>query len=150
MNWIQAGCLAWPTEEAIPSKLFVVSVHNAEARLPPADLDDTIRRLTAFAEVGADVLYAPYPSDLDHVIAIVCAVAPKPVNLVVGTMQGPLSMEALAAAGIKRVSIGAGFYARVMGDLRKAARQLRDGDVPAATEGANWREIAALIAAVPV
>ncbi|QWT22151.1 isocitrate lyase/phosphoenolpyruvate mutase family protein [Bacillus sp. NP157] len=113
------------------------------------DLDDTIRRLTAFAEVGADVLYAPYPSDLDHVIAIVRAVAPKPVNLVVGTMQGPLSMEALAAAGVKRVSIGAGFYARVMGDLREAARQLRDGDVPAATEGASWRDIAALIATVP-
>lgn len=52
------------------------------------DLDDTIRRLVAFAEVGADVLFAPFPADMDAVRAIVRAVAPKPVNLVVGTRQG--------------------------------------------------------------
>src|SRR6202012_2986432 len=51
------------------------------------DLDDTIKRLVAFAEVGADVLYAPLPPDVDAVKAIVKAVAPKPVNIVVGTMK---------------------------------------------------------------
>src|ERR1700732_2596654 len=55
------------------------------------DLDDTIKRLVAFAEVGADVLYAPYPPDMVAVEAIVKAVAPKPVNVVVGTMQGAVS-----------------------------------------------------------
>ena len=54
------------------------------------DLEDTIKRLVAFADVGADVLYAPYPTDMDAVRAIVKAVAPKPVNLVVGTMRGTL------------------------------------------------------------
>ena len=62
------------------------------------DLDDTIRRLTAFADVGADVLYAPYPTDMDHVRAIVRAVAPKPVNLVVGTMAGALPLAELQRA----------------------------------------------------
>src|SRR6201999_1676506 len=59
------------------------------------DLDDTIKRLVAFAEVGADVLYAPYPPDMDAVRAIVKAVAPKPVNLVVGTMSGALPWKQL-------------------------------------------------------
>lgn len=113
------------------------------------DLDDTIRRLTAFAEVGADVLYAPYPTNLDHVVAIVRAVAPKPVNLVVGTVEGPAPMDALLAAGVKRVSIGAAFYARAMADLRTAAQHLRAGDVASATGGARWRDVAALIATVP-
>ncbi|MFB7225609.1 isocitrate lyase/phosphoenolpyruvate mutase family protein [Streptomyces sp. NPDC056227] len=47
------------------------------------DLDDTIRRLTAFAEVGADVVYAPFPPDLDALVAIVTAVAPTPVNVLI-------------------------------------------------------------------
>ena len=63
------------------------------------DLEDTIRRLVAFAEVGADVLYAPYPTDLDAVRAIVKAVAPKPVNLVVGTMRGAVPWAELQKAG---------------------------------------------------
>src|SRR6202035_3216786 len=54
------------------------------------DLDDTIKRLVAFAEVGADVLYAPCPPDMDAVRAIVAAVAPKPVNILIGTMRGTL------------------------------------------------------------
>src|SRR5215469_9145143 len=81
------------------------------------DLDDTLRRLTAFAEAGADVLYAPYPPDLDAVRAIVTAVAPKPVNVVVGTIKETLPWSELQKAGVKRLSMGAAFYKRVMGDL---------------------------------
>jgi 2-methylisocitrate lyase-like PEP mutase family enzyme len=95
------------------------------------DLDDTIRRLTAFAEVGADVLYAPYPSDMDAVRAIVRAVAPKPVNLVVGTMQGTLPWAEVRAAGVKRLSLGAALYTRVMGNLAQAATELVAGDLAA-------------------
>jgi 2-methylisocitrate lyase-like PEP mutase family enzyme len=110
------------------------------------DLDDTIRRLVAFAEVGADVLYAPYPSDMDAVRAIVKAVAPKPVNLVVGTMSGTLPFAELQKAGIKRVSMGVALYSRAMGDLRKAAQQLADGDLALASEGMSFRDIKTLIA----
>lgn len=109
------------------------------------DLDDTIRRLVAFAEVGADVLYAPYPTDMDAVRAIVKAVAPKPVNLVVGTMSGTLPLAELQKAGIKRVSMGVALYSRAMGDLRKAAQQLADGDLASASEGMSFRDIKTMI-----
>jgi len=68
------------------------------------DLEDTIKRLVAFAEVGADVLYAPYPADMDAVRAIVRAVAPKPVNVVVGPRSGKVPWVELQKAGVKRVS----------------------------------------------
>jgi 2-methylisocitrate lyase-like PEP mutase family enzyme len=110
------------------------------------DLDDTIRRLTAFAEVGADVLYAPYPADMASVVALVKAVAPKPLNVVVGTMQGPVPVAELQRAGVKRISLGVALYTRVMGDLRTAARQLAAGDMASATAGIGFREIVGMIA----
>ena len=109
------------------------------------DLEDTIKRLVAFAEVGADVLYAPYPSDMDAVRAIVKAVAPKPVNIVVGTMSGTLPWSELQKAGVKRVSMGVALYTRVMGDLRKAALQLSKGDLASASEGIGFGEVKKLI-----
>ena len=109
------------------------------------DLEDTIKRLVAFAEVGADVLYAPYPSDMDAVRAIVRAVAPKPVNIVVGTMSGTLPWSELQKAGVKRVSMGVALYTRVMGDLRKATQQLLKGEIASASEGIGFGEIKKLI-----
>jgi 2-methylisocitrate lyase-like PEP mutase family enzyme len=111
------------------------------------DLDDTIKRLVAFAEVGADVLYAPYPADMDAVRAIVKAVAPKPVNILVGTMSGTLPWSELQKAGVKRVSMGAALYTRVMGDFRAAARQLAAGDLASASQGIGYGEIKKMIAA---
>jgi 2-methylisocitrate lyase-like PEP mutase family enzyme len=109
------------------------------------DLDDTIKRLVAFAEVGADVLYAPYPPDMTAVKAIVKAVAPKPVNIVAGTMGGAVPWSEFQKAGVKRLSIGAALYTRVMGDLRKAAKQLADGDLASASEGIGYGEIKKMI-----
>lgn len=109
------------------------------------DLEDTIKRLVAFAEVGADVLYAPYPPDMDAVRAIVKAVAPKPVNVVVGTTSGALPWSELQIAGVKRVSMGVALYTRVMGDLQKAAKQLASGDIASASAGMSFGEIKKLI-----
>ena len=109
------------------------------------DLDDTIKRLVAFAEVGADVLYAPFPPDMAAVKAIVRAVAPKPVNIVVGTMSGTVPWSELQKAGVKRVSMGVTLYTRVMGDLRKAAKQLADGDLASASEGIGFGEVKKMI-----
>ncbi|GAA4285635.1 isocitrate lyase/phosphoenolpyruvate mutase family protein [Brevibacterium daeguense] len=68
------------------------------------DIDEAIRRLTAFAEAGADCLYAPRLSSLDHVSAIVEAVAPKPVNLLINR---PFTTVAEAAElGVRRISVG--------------------------------------------
>jgi 2-methylisocitrate lyase-like PEP mutase family enzyme len=109
------------------------------------DLADTIKRLVAFAEVGADVLYAPYPADMNAVRAIVAAVSPKPVNILVGTMSGTLPWMELQKAGVKRVSMGVALYARVMADFRKAATELAAGDLASASEGMGFGEIHELI-----
>jgi len=109
------------------------------------DLDDTIRRLTAFAEAGADVLYAPYPADMAGVTAIVRAVAPKPVNLLISPADGVVPIADLAAAGVKRVSLGSALYMKVMGSLRDVADRLTAGDLDAPSNGISFREVKALI-----
>jgi 2-methylisocitrate lyase-like PEP mutase family enzyme len=111
------------------------------------DLDDTIKRLQAFAEAGADVLFAPYPSDMDAVRKIVAAVAPKPVNLLVGTMAGTLPWTELQKAGVKRVSLGAALYGNAMGSLQSAATALSKGDLETASSGMSFRDAAAMIKA---
>jgi 2-methylisocitrate lyase-like PEP mutase family enzyme len=109
------------------------------------DLDDTIRRLCAFAEVGADVLYAPYPADMGAVEAIVKAVAPKPVNIVVGTKAGTPTVRELSAAGVKRISTGSALYSHTAAALQGAAAALAEGDLATATTGMPLRELFALI-----
>lgn len=100
------------------------------------DLDDTIRRLVAFAELGADVLYAPLLPDMDAVRAVVKAVAPRPVNVLIGTRQGPVPVAELAEAGVRRISLGGRLYAVAMGALDAAAKALAAGDMAAGTAGA--------------
>jgi 2-methylisocitrate lyase-like PEP mutase family enzyme len=113
------------------------------------DLQDTIRRLVAFAEVGADVLYAPYPGELDAIRAIIAAVAPKPVNVLIGPASGPVPWAELQKAGVQRVSLGSGLYSRVMGDLQSAARQLAAGDLASATAGGiGYGELTKLVSAI--
>jgi len=93
------------------------------------DLDDTIRRLVAFADLGADVLYAPGLPDEAAIAAVVKAVSPKPVNVVVGPRGGALSVAALASLGVKRISLGGALYRHCMGALVEAAGRMRDGDL---------------------
>jgi 2-methylisocitrate lyase-like PEP mutase family enzyme len=112
------------------------------------DLNDTIKRLAAFAEVGADVLYAPYPTSMSDVIAIVKAVSPKPVNIVVGTMEGAVPVADLQKAGVKRISMGVALYTRVMADLKMAAKQLANGDTTTSSQGLAFNEAVNLIGAM--
>ncbi len=90
------------------------------------DLAETIRRLTAYAEAGADCLYAPRLRTTAEVAAVVGAVAPKPVNVLAG---GDLTTVAeLAASGVRRISVG-GTLARVAwtGFLQTAREIATDG-----------------------
>jgi len=112
------------------------------------DLNDTIKRLTAFAEVGADVLYAPYPNNMLDIAEIVKAVSPKPVNIIVGTMEGAVPVATLQEAGVKRVSMGVALYTRVMADLKVAAKQLADGDTAKSSEGLAFNEAVTLIKSI--
>jgi 2-methylisocitrate lyase-like PEP mutase family enzyme len=109
------------------------------------DLDDTIRRLTAFAEVGADVVFAPYPPDLDALRAIVAAVAPTPVNILVSVADTVLSVAELRAAGVKRISLGPALYAHAMGALEEAVGAVVRGDLATATTGMDFGRMDALL-----
>jgi 2-methylisocitrate lyase-like PEP mutase family enzyme len=109
------------------------------------DLDDTIRRLVAFAKAGADVLYAPGLPDMASIEAVVRAVSPKPVNVVFGPRSGPVPLEVLAAAGVKRVSIGGALYRHAMGATVAAARALKAGRFDFMDGTPSGAEISALL-----
>jgi 2-methylisocitrate lyase-like PEP mutase family enzyme len=109
------------------------------------DLDDTIRRLVAFAEAGADVLYAPGLPTMDAIRAVVRAVAPKPVNVLIGPSEGPVPLAELSAAGVRRISVGGAFYRVAMAGLKQAAEAVGRGDLRAATTGVPFREIVSLL-----
>jgi len=109
------------------------------------DLDDTIKRLVAFAEVGADVLYAPFPDDMDGIRAIVKAVAPKPVNVVVGPASGVVPVAELQAAGVKRISLGAVPYTHAMGALRASLKEAAAGNLLPVATGMRGSAIMKLI-----
>src|SRR5262249_32052118 len=89
------------------------------------DLDDTIRRLCAFEQAGADVLYAPGLPDLDA-IRTVCAAVSRPVNVIVGLAGTRHSVAELADAGVKRISLGSTLARAAFGGLARAAREIRD------------------------
>src|SRR5262247_4164982 len=89
------------------------------------DLNDTIRRLQAFADAGADVLYAPGLKTRDEISAVVKAVAPKPVNVVIGLSGGSLSLADLADLGVKRVSVGSALARAAYGAFLRAAEEIR-------------------------
>jgi len=89
------------------------------------NLDDTIRRLQSFADVGADVLYAPGLSTLES-IREVCASVSKPVNVLMGFQGATFSLEELAAAGAKRISVGGSLARAALGAFVRAAREIKD------------------------
>jgi 2-methylisocitrate lyase-like PEP mutase family enzyme len=89
------------------------------------DLDDTIRRLQAFAAAGADVLYAPGIRDLPTIRTLVAAV-PKPVNVVMGLADPDLTLKELEAAGVRRVSVGGALARLALAAVRDAALAMRD------------------------
>ncbi|MER7682374.1 isocitrate lyase/phosphoenolpyruvate mutase family protein [Streptomyces sp. NPDC096934] len=110
------------------------------------DLDDTIRRLTAFAEVGADVVYAPFPPDRDALVAIVTAVAPTPVNVLVSPADNVLTVAELQEAGVKRISLGPLLYTHAMASVEQATKALLAGDLASATTGMNFARVNELLA----
>lgn len=86
------------------------------------DLGETIRRLTAYAEAGADCLFAPGLRNLSDISAVVNAVAPKPVNVLVGSDF--TTVAALAAAGVRRISVGGALARAAWSGFLEAAKEL--------------------------
>ena len=105
------------------------------------DLDATIRRLQAFSQAGADVLYAPGLPDLDSVRRV-CAEVDKPVNVVMGLSNTGFSVPQLAAAGVKRISVGASFARAAYGAFVTAASEvMNDGSFGYADSAIGFAEM---------
>lgn len=88
------------------------------------DLDDTVRRLQAYAEVGADVLYAPGLKTAEEVERVVRAVAPRPVNVLMGLAAGALDRDTLQRLGVRRISVGSSLARTAYHAMQEAAREI--------------------------
>lgn len=110
------------------------------------DLDETIRRLRAFADAGADVVYAPGLTKPDDIAALVRAVD-RPVNVLAGVAGSGLSVADLAALGVRRVSVGAALARAALGAFLRAATEIREhGTFGFATEAASFGELNGIFA----
>ena len=89
------------------------------------DIEFAIQRLKAYANAGADCLYAPGIRTPEHIGAVVAAVAPKPVNLLMG-WPGGLDMQQIAALGVRRVSVGGALAGSAWGGFIRAAKLIAE------------------------
>ena len=109
------------------SKTGVVLTGRCEAWLiGDADpLRTVLDRLTAYAEAGADCLYAPGVSEPDEIAQIVESVAPKPVNVLVSGFNHQLTLSVLANLGVRRISVGSGLALAAWGSFLRAAKDIK-------------------------
>lgn len=99
---------------------FVLAARCENHLYGAGDLDDTIRRLQAYAGAGADVLYAPGLPDLDS-IREVCMAVDRPVNVLAGAFE----VQELFDAGVTRVSLGSSLYNAAMGEFKRAVQEVQ-------------------------
>ena len=120
----------------------VVLTARCEAALvgDPTPLKTALERLTAFAQVGADCLYAPGLSEPDQIRAIVKAVAPKPVNVLM-SRPNPLTVRQLEDFGVRRISVGSALARVAWGGFIRAAGQLADGSFDGFAGAASMKEL---------
>jgi len=113
------------------SKSGVVLTGRCEAWLvrDPNPLHTALERLTAYAEAGADCLYAPGVSNPDEISQIVKSVAPKPVNILVSGFNHQLSVSQLAELGARRISVGSGLALAAWGAFLHAAQEIKTNGI---------------------
>lgn len=129
-------------DEAGGDTLLIGRAENFFAGRP--DLDDAITRLKAYAAAGADCLYAPGIHTHAQITAVVAAVAPKPVNLLVGSTS-EFTMRDIAAMGVRRVSVGGGLARAAWGGFQRAARALaEEGSFDGFADATPGKELNAL------
>ena len=109
------------------SKSGVVLTGRCEAWLvgDPDPLHIVLDRLTAYAEAGADCLYAPGVIDPNEIRQIVNTVAPKPINVLVSGFNHHLTLAGLADLGVRRISVGSGFALAAWGAFLRAAQDIK-------------------------
>lgn len=113
------------------------------------DLRDTIRRLQAYEEAGADVLYAPGLRSREDIAAVVSALT-RPVNVLMGLQGAVLSVAELEALGVKRISVGGSLARAAYGAFLRAAREMHDrGTFTYAADAVSHVEISELLSRAP-
>src|SRR4051794_23318132 len=127
------------TARALPIP-FVLTARAENLLYRAGDLDDTIRRLQAFETAGADVLYAPGLRTLDQMRAVVSSVG-RPVNVVMGFADPSITLDQLAEAGVRRVSIGGALSRLALRSFLDGARQMRSGRFGFVTDVAPMSEL---------
>jgi len=108
------------------------------------DMDETLRRLNAFAAAGADCLYAPGLRDEAQIRTVVQTVAPKPVNL----LSPGLPVATAAGLGVRRISLGGALAGAAYGEFLRVAKEINDqGVFTALTQAASGRTLNPIFAA---
>jgi 2-methylisocitrate lyase-like PEP mutase family enzyme len=108
------------------------------------DIKDTIERLQAYQDAGADVLYAPGLTAKEDIAAVVRSVD-RPVNVVMGLQGDQLSLAVLSEMGVKRISVGSALSRAALGAFLRAAREMRErGTFAFAAEAVSYRDISAM------
>jgi 2-methylisocitrate lyase-like PEP mutase family enzyme len=131
------------TARALPFP-FVLTARAENYLVGRPDLADTIRRLQAYQEAGADVLFAPGLTSEQDIATVVRAVD-RPVNVVMGLHGATLDVARLSAIGVKRVSVGSALSRVALGAFIRAAREIRErGTFAFAEDAASYAELNAL------
>jgi 2-methylisocitrate lyase-like PEP mutase family enzyme len=141
--------IAAAVEAARAAAPFVLTARCENFLHGRPDLDDVIKRLTAYEAAGADVLYAPALPDLDA-IATVCACVSKPVNVVVGLGPARFTVADLSVAGVRRISLGSSLNRLALAALATAGRvMLSSGTFGFVDDCLSFVDASALMKAVP-
>lgn len=123
---------------------FTVTARCENYLVGRQDLEDTIRRLQAYQEAGADVLFAPGLRSREDIAAVVRSVD-RPVNVVMGLQGVQLSLAELSETGVKRISVGSALSRVALGAFLRAAREMREhGTFMFSEEAVSSREMNAL------
>lgn len=109
--------------EAAQTRPFLLTARAENYLWGRPDLGDTIKRLQAFSEAGADVLYAPGLPDIEAITTL-CREVDKPVNVVMGLTGQSYSVEQLSQAGVRRISVGGSFARAALGAVMRAAQEV--------------------------
>jgi 2-methylisocitrate lyase-like PEP mutase family enzyme len=165
---VEAGVSGLSIEDGVDRKLYAVDdavarVRAARAAIDKAcgdvlligraecflfgrpDLDETIARLKAYANAGADCLYAPGIKSREQIAAVVNAVAPKPVSLLMSSGAQPLTVNDIAALGVRRISVGGALARVAWGGVMRVAKQIaEEGRFDGLNDSAPGAELNAL------
>lgn len=120
---------------------FILTARAENYLVGRPDLKDTIRRLQAYQEAGADVLYAPGLKSKEEIATLVKSVD-RPVNVIMGLQGVQLTVSELSEIGVKRISVGSALSRAALGAFLRAAREMKNhGTFTFANDAVNYREI---------